>query len=51
LRLNRNHRQEINGLSFLTACLAEYEQIFQQNNITNDFYEDRLTNLELKIKS
>ena len=51
LRLNRNHRQEINGLSFLTACLAEYEQIFQQNNITNDFYEDRLRNLELKIKS
>jgi hypothetical protein len=50
LRLDRNHRNELNGRSFLTACLAEYEQIFQQNNITNDNYEDRLTNLELQIK-
>ena len=51
LRLDRSHRNELNGRSFLTACLAEYEQIFQQSNITNDSYEDRLTNLELKIKS
>jgi hypothetical protein len=51
LRLERSHRNELNGRSFLTACLAEYEQIFQQCNITNDIYDDRLTNLELKIKS
>lgn len=50
LRLDRDHRDELNGRSFLTACLAEYEQIFQQNNITSDTYEDRLTNLELKIR-
>jgi hypothetical protein len=50
LRLERDHRNELNGRSFLTACLAEYEQVFQQNNITNDFYEDRLTSLELQIK-
>jgi hypothetical protein len=50
LRLDRDHRAELNGRTFLTECLNQYEQIFQQNNITPDIYDDKLTNIELKIK-
>jgi len=50
LRLNREHRPELNGRSYLASCLAEYEQIFQTSNITADEYHDRLINIELKIK-
>lgn len=51
LRLERDHRAELNGRAFLSSCLNEYEQIFQQNNITSDTFDDRLTNIELKIKT
>jgi hypothetical protein len=50
LRLERDHRAELNGRAFLASCLNEYEQIFQQNNIIKDSFDDKLTNLELKIK-
>ena len=50
LRLDREHRSECDGRAFLTACLAEYEQLFSQNNITNDNYTDKLTNIELILK-
>jgi len=47
LRLDREHRSELNGKSFLTACLNEYEQIFQTANITGDIFEDKLSNIKL----
>jgi hypothetical protein len=50
LRLERDHRNEMDGKAFLVQCLNEYEQLFQQNNITADFYEDKLTNVELITK-
>ena len=47
LRLHRNHRDELNGKSFLTACLAEYEQIFKTDNISQKDFNDKLS-IELK---
>jgi len=49
LRLEREHRTENDAKAFLTACLAEYEQLFSQNNISNEYYEDKLTNIELIV--
>jgi hypothetical protein len=49
LRLDREHRQELNGKSFLTACLNEYEQIFQTANITGDIFDDKLSNIKIKV--
>jgi hypothetical protein len=48
LRLDRDHRSEMDGRGFLISCLNEYEQLFSQNNITSDIYFDKLTNIELK---
>lgn len=50
LRLERSHREQMDGRSFLIACLNEYEQLFTQNNITADKYEDKLTNIEIIVK-
>ena len=47
LRLERSHREQMDGRAFLVACLNEYEQLFTQNNITADKYEDKLTNIEI----
>lgn len=47
LRLERQHREQMDGRAFLVACLNEYEQLFTQNNITADKYEDKLTNIEI----
>ena len=50
LRLEREHRSVLNGQKFLDDCLNEFEQLFIQNNISGDFYEDKLTNVELITK-
>lgn len=33
LRLDRQHRSELDGRAFLLESLTEYERIFQQNNV------------------
>jgi hypothetical protein len=47
LRLDRDHRSELNGRTFLTSCLSEYESIFQTANITGDIFNDKLSNINL----
>ena len=49
LRLERSHRDELDGRAFLKKCLNTYEQLFQSNNITIANIDDRLTKkIELK---
>lgn len=50
LRLDRNHRSELDGRAFLTKCLTEYEQLFNNSNITPDNFDDQLTN-QIEIKN
>jgi hypothetical protein len=51
LRLDRNHRSELDGRAFLTKCLTEYEQLFNNSNITPDKFEDQLTTTKLEISN
>jgi hypothetical protein len=42
LKLEREHRNELDGKKFLCDALSEYETLFSQNNVTYDNYDDFL---------
>jgi hypothetical protein len=42
LKLEREHRSELDGRKFLADCLNEYEQLFTQNNVNPKNIEDKL---------
>jgi hypothetical protein len=42
LKLEREHRCELDGRKFLADCLNEYEQLFSQNNVSPVNINDRL---------
>jgi hypothetical protein len=42
LRLKREHRNELDGRSFLIEIVNSYEKIFQSSNIYSEIFEDRL---------
>ena len=48
LKLDREHRNELDGRKFLSDCLNEYEQLFSQNNVSPENINDRLVHIELK---
>jgi len=48
LKLDRDHRNEMDGQKFLGDCLNEYEKLFQSNNVSPDEYNDTL--IEIKIR-
>ena len=47
LKLDREHRSELDGRKFLADCLNEYEQLFSQNNVSPATIKDRLVNIEV----
>ena len=47
LRLDRNHRSELDGRNFLIECLTEYQQLFNRSNITSDTFNDKLVDIEM----
>jgi len=47
LRLERSHRDELDGRAFLKECLNTYEQLFQANNITKSNIDDKLISKEI----
>ena len=48
LKLERQHRSELDGRKFLADCLNEYEQLFSQNNVSPENINDKLVHIELK---
>lgn len=48
LKLEREHRCELDGRKFLADCLNEYESLFQQNNVSPEKINDKLIHIELK---
>lgn len=48
LKLEREHRSELDGRKFLADCLNEYEQLFSQNNVSPENINDKLIHIELK---
>jgi len=48
LKLDREHRSELDGRKFLSDCLNEYEQLFSQNNVSPENIIDKLVHIELK---
>jgi len=42
LKLEREHRCELDGRKFLADCLNEYEQLFSQNNVSPVNINDKL---------
>jgi hypothetical protein len=48
LKLDREHRNELDGRKFLSDCLNEYEQLFSQNNVSPENINDKLVHIELK---
>ena len=42
IRLDRAHRNEMDGRAFLNECLTSYEQLFQTSNVCAVSYEDKL---------
>jgi len=42
LRLNREHRSELDGRTFLRECLSEYETLFSNSNVNILYIEDKL---------
>ena len=48
LKLEREHRSELDGRKFLADCLNEYETLFQQNNVSPENINDKLIHIELK---
>lgn len=47
LKLDREHRCELDGRKFLADCLNEYEQLFSQNNVSPQNIEDRLITIKV----
>jgi hypothetical protein len=50
LRLDRDHRNENDARNFLTECLTQYEQLFGKSNITPECFDDKLVNINCKMK-
>jgi hypothetical protein len=48
LKLDREHRSELDGRKFLADCLNEYESLFTQNNVSPVNINDKLIHIELK---
>ena len=48
LKLDREHRSELDGRKFLSDCLNEYEQLFSQNLVSPENIIDKLVHIELK---
>ena len=48
LKLERQHRCELDGRKFLADCLNEYESLFSQNNVSPENINDKLIHIELK---
>lgn len=48
LKLEREHRSELDGRKFLADCLNEYEQLFTQNNVNQTNIEDNLIELNIR---
>lgn len=42
LKLDREHRQESNGISFLTEVENEYKTLFNEANVNKEIIEDKL---------
>jgi len=43
LKIEREHRSELDGRKFLADCLNEYENLFSSNNVSPENINDRLT--------
>lgn len=50
LKLNREHRSELDARKFLFDCLNEYESLFKNNNVSLENINDKLVNIELIVK-
>jgi hypothetical protein len=46
LKLDREHRSELDGRKFLADCLNEYETLFSQNNISPENINDKLVHIK-----
>ena len=46
LRLERDHRDELDGRAFLKECLTDYEALFSNSNVNIIVIDDKLTNME-----
>ena len=48
LKIDRDHRNELDGRKFLVDCLNEYENLFTQNNVSPENINDKLIHIEIK---
>jgi hypothetical protein len=46
LKIEREHRSELDGRKFLADCLNEYENLFSQNNVSPENINDKLIHIE-----
>ena len=49
LKLDREHRSELDGRKFLTDCLSEFESLFKANNVSPINIDDKL--IQIKIST